>query len=127
MDESLKRLMRGALLAACWPALTATAFAAGMPDPMRPPASLIAADGEAAAIDQPVLQSVMISPTRSSAIISGQRVALGQTYGSARLVKITENEVVLRNGSEVQTLRLFPDLEKQPMSGRSDVKTFRRP
>ncbi len=119
--------MRGALLAACWPALTATAFAAGMPDPTRPPASLMGADGEAAATAQPVLQSVKISPTHSSAIISGQSVALGQAYGGARLVKITENEVVLRNGSEVQTLKLFPDLDKQPVSGRSGVKPFRRP
>ena len=119
MDESLRRACRCAGLAACCLALAASTADAetGLPDPTRPPAALIAADGEAVTPAQPVLQSVMISPKRSVAIISGQAVALGQVYGDARVVGISESEVVLRSGREVQTLRLFPDLEKRPAAG----------
>jgi MSHA biogenesis protein MshK len=123
----MKKLMRAALLAASWPALATAAAAAGLPDPTRPPSALMAAEGAAVAVGQPVLQSVMISPARRVAIISGQAVALGQTYGGARVTRITENEVVLRNGSDAQVLRLFPDLEKQPASGGSGIQPPRRP
>jgi MSHA biogenesis protein MshK len=40
-------------------------------------------------------------------------VNLGEKFGDARVVKISESEVVLRNGSNLQTLKLFPGLEKQ--------------
>lgn len=111
--------------AACGLMLAAGAQAAGLPDPTRPPAGAAShSSGEQTA--QPVLQSVMISPARRAAIISGQTVALGQSYGGARLVKITETEVVLKNGSELQTLKLFPDLEKEPASGRGKTSATRQ-
>jgi hypothetical protein len=59
------------------------------------------------------LQSVMISPTRKAAIISGVMVRLGEKYGDAVLVKVAENEVVLRSGNENQVLKLHPGVEKR--------------
>lgn len=88
-------------------------------DPTRPPASIaLPQDGTAQrAFSGPTLQSVMISPGRMEATISGQTVKLGEKFGEAVLDKITESEVVLRNGSDLQTLKLYPGIEKRTASG----------
>lgn len=99
--------------------------AEGLVDPTRPPAEFLApqpggAEGKGGA---PVLQSVIISPQRKAAVINGQTVSLGDSFGDARLVKITESEVVLRSGETVQTLKLFPAVEKHPVnSGKARKK-----
>ena len=98
--------------------LAAPAQAETLPDPTRPPAALTAArlTGEAPpAPPSPSLQSVIISPKHTMAIINGQTVKLGEKFGDALLVKVTETEVVLRNGNMLQTLKLFPDVEKRPV------------
>jgi MSHA biogenesis protein MshK len=95
-----------------------TAGAQGLVDPTRPPGAL-AAGGDAAATSGPVLQSVMLSQGRKMAMISGELVVLGGRYGSARLVKLTESEAVLKDGAETTVLKLFPLVEKR-MAG--DVK-----
>ena len=59
------------------------------------------------------LQSVMISPTSKTAIISGVAVKLGEKYGDAVLVKVAENEVVLKSGATSQVLKLYPGVEKR--------------
>lgn len=84
-----------------------------MPDPTRPPPQFNAAEGEAVSTG-PVLQSVKISPTERSAIIGGDLVKLGGKYGDARVVKITEREVVLRSAAGIQTLKMYPDVEISP-------------
>jgi MSHA biogenesis protein MshK len=87
-------------------------------DPTRPPAAL-AAPADGAVSSGPVLQSVMLSQGRKMAMISGEMVTLGGRYGSARLVKLTESEAVLKDGAETTVLKLFPLVEKR-MAG--DVK-----
>jgi MSHA biogenesis protein MshK len=85
-------------------------------DPTRPPAGLDTGPLEADAGDGGggmMLQSVMISPTRRAAIINGVMVRQGEKYGDAVLVKVTENEVVLKSGSESQVLKLYPGVEKR--------------
>ncbi len=78
-------------------------------DPTRPPAAVLSdAPGDTGAAAAPLLQSVMISPAGSSAIIGGQMVKLGGKYGDARVVKITANEVVLRSASGTEILRMYP-------------------
>lgn len=99
--------------------LTLTAGAQGlMADPTRPP-GVLAATGDGVATGGPVLQSVMLSPGRKIAMISGEMVALGGRYGSARLVKLTESEAVLKDGADTTVLKLFPLIEKR-MAG--DIK-----
>jgi hypothetical protein len=67
-----------------------------------------------------VLQSVLIHPDMRSAIISGEHVMLGQKVAGQRLVKVAETEVVLLNGAERRTLKLFPGVDKRPVvSARS--------
>lgn len=94
----------------------AGAVAQALPDPTRPPASLAPAaepGADAQSSLAPTLQSVIVAPNRKIAVINGQAVKLGEKYGDARVVKIAETEVVLKSGSELQTLKLFPSIEKK--------------
>jgi len=111
MAERLKTLR--ALAAAALMGHAAAVLAAELPDPTRPPPELSAAQGAAPAATGPVLQSVLISPTRKSAIIGGQTVGIGDRYGDAQVVGIGEGEVVLKSGNKLRTLRLFPEVEKR--------------
>lgn len=83
-------------------------------DPTRPPAALYTAEDAAEIETGPVLQSVRISQGRYTAVISGETVRVGGMYGDARVIKIRETEVVLKTGNSLQTLKLFPDVEKRP-------------
>lgn len=105
------------------------ACAENLPDPTRPPAELAApssAPGGSAVPTGPALQSVQISPSFRSAIINGQRVVQGDAYGDARVVKISENEVVLKSGSDYQTLKLFPGVEKHASKTAERKNTQRK-
>lgn len=85
--------------------------AQGLNDPTRPPAAVFSnAPGDTGAAAGPLLQSVMISPAGSSAIIGGEIVKLGGKYGDARVVKITANEVVLRSPNGTEILRMYPEV-----------------
>lgn len=99
-------------------ACTATGHAETLPDPTRPPDLLGAGrNDDAAAASGPVLQSVLIAPGRREAIISGKTVRPGDKFGDARVVRIVESEVVLRNGKSLLTLKIFPGIEKRLSSG----------
>ena len=105
-----------------------SAWAQQLRDPTQPPSLLMQDSAAGGASSEPVLQSVFISPTRKAAIISGQTVKLGEKFNGSTLVKITESEVVLRNGSELQTLKLFPSLGKRltPVHGRQNPDNRKR-
>ena len=118
MAEYLRNLSKTVTMATIcfqvW-SMSGSVRAGELADPTRPPAVLDAKIEQSAEqpATVPVLQSVLISPTRRLAVINGQTVALGEKYGEARLVKISEGEVVLRNGQDVQVLKLFPSVEKR--------------
>lgn len=112
----------GALIGAL--ALAGAVRAQALSDPTRPPAG--ASPGSArtvAASSALVLQSVLIRPAARAAIISGEYVALGQKMGALRLVKVAETEVVLQDGAERRTLKLFPGVNKSPV--RSETRSDR--
>jgi len=93
--------------------LAVGAQVAGLVDPTRPPVvSSAEVKGEAAAAAGPRLQSVLISPARRIAVISGKTLALGEKYGDATVVSISETTVRLRSASQVQTLHLFPEVAR---------------
>lgn len=81
-------------------------------DPTRPPTILFAPQERETIDVGPVLQSVSFAPGRRSAMINGQNVKAGSRVGQARVVSISETEVVLKTGNSLQTLKLFPDVEK---------------
>ena len=91
----------------------ALAQAAPLADPTRPPNAAADAAGEAAPRSGPQLQSVLISPARRVAVISGRAVALGEKYGDATVASITESAVLLRYAGRSETLRLIPGVEKR--------------
>ncbi|MBI3375546.1 MAG: MSHA biogenesis protein MshK [Betaproteobacteria bacterium] len=93
--------------------------AQALTDPTRPPSAGAGPSpgGEQEAAPASRLQSVLISSGRKLAVIDGMTVPLGGMVGEARLVRITETEVLLRTGKETEVLKLFPGIDKQP-SGR---------
>lgn len=105
--------------------LSVSASAEILTDPTRPPAALLPAQMQASGEHAgPVLQSVLVSRGRRIAIISGKEVKVNDKVGGARVVRITDTEVVLRNGKQVQRLKLFPDVSKQSVRavGRKTVR-----
>jgi MSHA biogenesis protein MshK len=108
--------MKRSLLAAALIAFSGLGAAQAIRDPMRPPAGFGApvepSTAEAPA-GGPVLQSVMLSPTRRAAIISGQVVARGEKYGDAVLAEVAEDHVILRTGAGYQVLKMYPGAEKR--------------
>lgn len=80
-------------------------------DPTRPPDTGVLAGAPLPA--GPVLQSVLISPERSLAVIDGATVPLGGRHGTATVVRITETEVELREGQTIRRLRLFPGVVRR--------------
>ena len=90
-------------------------------DPTRPATGFVAEVPEGAVANQ--LQSVMISPTRKAAIINGVVVELGQKYGDAVLMRVAEDEVVLKSGDSQQVLKLHPAVEKKVDVARAEPVT----
>lgn len=99
--------------------VSAAAQAAPFADPTRPPSVSAEAGPGGQAVSGPRLESVLIAPNRRIAVISGQAVTLGGKVGEARVVRISESEVVLQNGDQRETLRLFPDVEKKSIRTRA--------
>ena len=100
-------------------------------DPTRPPGTTSPADTDTDQPRAPSLQSVLITPTRRAAIINGQRVELGGLYGEARVLKISETEVVLRSASGTEVLKMYPNVDKaarenEPVQKRTSVGRGRR-
>jgi MSHA biogenesis protein MshK len=76
-------------------------------DPTRPPT--VSAPGAEKGAQNRTVQSVLIAPGRSVAVVDGELVRVGSRLGEAQVVKIDESGVVLRNGAKMETLRLLPD------------------
>jgi len=110
----------GLLGGVAWLLVCPTAGAQDITDPTRPPQYVDTA-GDAATASG--LQSVFISDTRKAAIIGGQLVELGQKYGDATLVRVSENEVTLARGREKEVLHLFPGIEKKMVAAKPDTAT----
>jgi MSHA biogenesis protein MshK len=95
-------------------AIAGSVGAAPFADPTRPPSASDSAPAlPGAAAMGPRLESVLIAPDRRVAVISGRQVPLGGKYGEGRVVRITETEVAIREGTTTQVLRLFPESEKR--------------
>lgn len=107
----------GRLAAGLCMAFGGAALAQSMNDPTRPPASVLTPGVEASRA-APVVQTVIITPHSRVAIIDGERVEVGGRYRDAQVVRISEDEVVLRLDGMTQVLRMYPDVEKKTVRGR---------
>ncbi len=93
--------------------VTVSTMAESLPDPTRPDVGGAQATVSAVRYE-PVLQSTLVSPQRRSAVISGQRVKIGDIFEGATVMDITPHEVRLsRGGHETTLLRLQPKLVKE--------------
>jgi MSHA biogenesis protein MshK len=95
-----------------------TAAYAQTADPTRPPAAMLATGGDASPGGEAAsafrLQSVLVPHGgRPVAVIGGRTVALGDSVGGAKLVRLNEREAVLQGADGVTHLYLTPDVEKQ--------------
>lgn len=93
-----------------------------LPDPTRPPAALTLPSGATVAFAMPRLQSVLLSSARKAAIINGETIEIGDTYAGAKLIKVSEGEVVLKSDAGLQVLKLFPGVEKRVQLPAAAVK-----
>jgi MSHA biogenesis protein MshK len=96
-------------------------------DPTRPPGASASADQGSEGVASPVLRSILISPGRKLAVIGNDVVRLGGHVGDATLVKIGESEVTLRRGTELVTLKMYPEVEKTSVPVRKPGRASRRP
>jgi MSHA biogenesis protein MshK len=109
-------------LALCLALACSTALAQIATDPTRPPSEYATGTAETAADGGGLtLQSVLISPSYKAAIISGVMVKEGEKLGDAVLVKVAENEVVLRTAGASQVLKLHPGVEKREVAPADKV------
>lgn len=113
LNMAIRQAMLRSALAGVTCAVHQYALAQALVDPTRPPTMAAQAVAESSSAGVPVLQSVLISPQRTEAIISGKTVRVGDKLGNARVIRITESEVVLRDGKNSQVLKLFPNIEKK--------------
>lgn len=92
---------------------TATGAPAGVfVDPTRPPSPATGVPSGDKGAQSRTLQSVLIAPGRSVAVVDGEMVRVGSRLGDARVVKIDESGVVLSGSGRTEILRLLPDLKK---------------
>ena len=88
-------------------------------DPTRPPSFGVGAAGGLEPEPARVVQSVLIAPGRTMAVINGETVRVGSIQNGARVVRIDETGVLLSNSGRLEMLKLFPDTEKSgPGRGR---------
>jgi MSHA biogenesis protein MshK len=126
LSSSMRLVIQNALALSLVCALS-IAHAEQFADPTRPPESMgMGALGEQGVSSAPMLQSVLISPERRLAIINGKTLKQGEKFGNATVTKITETEVVLQNGKDKQTLKLFPDIQKRIASDAGSGKAGHR-
>jgi hypothetical protein len=120
-------MLAQAIVAAAALALPAGSTAQALTDPTRPPEELMSATGAAPRMP---LQSILLSSARKGAIINGQYVPLGGSYGRAKLVRITPTEVTLKGDQGLEVLQLYPPMEKASaasVAAEKSDKTVKRP
>ena len=95
-------------------------------DPTRPPSPAAGAPGGEKGAQSRILQSVLIAPGRSVAVVDGEMVRVGSRLGDAVVVKIDEYSVVLRGSGRTETLRLLPDAKRAgPRTSRHNTNEER--
>ena len=117
-----RMILAQAISAALALVLCAGSGAQALTDPTRPPLELMRVTVAGAAPARTPLQSILLSSERKGAIIGGEYVPLGGTYGKARLVKITATEVTLKSDRGLEVLQLYSIGEKPSVVSGAERK-----
>ena len=103
-----------------------------MADPTQPAAEWLAAQPKApgapvveADTAPPLLQMLLVGPSRKYAIIGGQVLKIGDTYNGSTVVAIKSDSVVLQSNDVMQTLQMHPAIEKTVIKPKAPGKTGR--
>ena len=90
-------------------------LAQGLNDPTRPPPEVLggSADGYERAEGSSPAQVVIISKDRHQVTINGRTVNLGERYGNATVVKITDEEIVLQRPEATETIKLYSSVQRK--------------
>lgn len=89
------------------------AHGSALPDPTAPPARAVATPAASPTEATLALTAIKLSRGQKLAVIDGRELAVGERYQDARIVRIDENQVILRRGRELTVLSLYPDVEKK--------------
>lgn len=98
--------------------LLALSTIAQVADPTRP-ADTPLTDGASAGTDNSRgLQAIIVRPgkNRSTALVAGQTVHIGSKVGEQRVVKISDNAVILQGDKGREVLQLIPAIKKTPVA-----------
>ena len=89
--------------------------AQGLNDPTRPPRGILggSADGYEPAASSSPAQVVIISKDRRQVTINGRTVNLGERYGNATVVRITDEEIVLQRPEATETIKLYSSVQRK--------------
>lgn len=103
--------------------------AEALKDPTQAPVNLYGeanpADADGQALPSgPVLQSIMIGAQYRAVIINGQKIVLGKKYEQATLIKVTENEAVLRSPDGTKQTLSMGKVEKKISAPDAPKKTI---
>jgi len=103
-------------------------LAQGLSDPTRPPREILGGGAGAAepAANLSPAQIVIISTDRRQATINGRTVALGGRYGDATLVRISDEEIVLRRGDTTEIIKLYSSVHRRKLAARNQTETAGR-
>jgi MSHA biogenesis protein MshK len=90
-------------------------IAAGLSDPTRPPEGGAEVVEPAPDTGSGRLQSILVSESRRLAVIDGQRVGVGDRIGTARVLRIERDSVLLEDAEGTWMLSFGGGLEKTPV------------
>lgn len=120
-------LIRSSIMAVLALGLASAASAEVLTDPTRPPVGM---SGNASGApwetktetpDAPLLQSVILhNGAEPRALVNGEWLRQGQTFGDLKILKIMADRVVIRGPQGRQTLKMTPDVE---MSAVASLRT----
>lgn len=120
MDEAVNPVMLAVLLLTL-----GGAHAQQLQDPTRPAMAVsesVMGVGAGSAAPLMQLQSVLIGRGgRKVAVISGRIMRVGDRFGDAVLTKISDDGVVLRIGTKLTVLKLFPALQMRRTGAASGL------
>lgn len=110
----MKRLALIATLALAGPV---AAQHAPLRDPMQPPAAASAPlKAPASAPPPPAVRHLLVIGDRRWVIDGGRKFGVGDLLGSARIERIDDSAVIVRQGGVLQRLPLFAGITKQPLA-----------
>jgi MSHA biogenesis protein MshK len=102
----------------------ARGLAQGLNDPTRPPREILGgADVFEPAGNLSPAQVVIVSTDRRQATINGQTVVLGGRYGNATLVRISDEEIVLKRADATEVIRLYSSVHRTKHRPAARIET----